>query len=1000
MSTLLRLALLLPLLVLAAPIHGLAAPELAPLTADVETFARSANPSAEDGRRLMHRIHLAEATYDTPAFAKRKKAGRQQLQALRDTMAAAGTLASTSLRTLSPSALETGTLRGRVQDVLANPVAWASVEIYSLEGFFVASTITDAEGRYSLDLSPASYFVYVDPGGSEFSPQMYRSLQCLIFNCNLGVATPVPVASGNTFNLDFELLSLGAIAGRVLRYEDGTPLASGSIAIFNSQGFQLQVATIRNGAYRFSGLPADIYYVATANQGDRVGLVYRDVVCPSLFLDFYIPCSLDGATPIEAFVGGTTSGIDLLLRKAATVEGRVATQNLSNPLAGARVSAYTSRERIADALTDENGHYRLEGVGPGQIFIVAESLGFTPQAYPLVDCAFSTSCFTSGQPLILQIGALRTGIDFELKSTGALTGQIFDEATGAPIDGASIEIGAVGTNTLWGNTNTDNAGQYSFNNLPAVRFYVKTITPNHVDEYFDNVDARRGVDAATFIQIEPGRTRSGIDFRLQKAGVIAATVLSADTGQPLPSCSAKAIPVGDSGGNFSTGNCQSNGRLFVEDLSPGFYYLQVEGPGTETVPFLYGSGSCNTRGDSGGLCDLGPGRLIEVNSGQASQVFDIRLERAGQIFLQINTGGGFSTGKVTLFEDLTEIRSKSLFFSAPTLQFQSLRPGRYRLVVEGAPNWQSAAWPDRFCNRWYCDPRNSGVIEVRAGEDTQLAMTLQPLYDYDGCLETPENLCLNQNRFKVRALWKDFLGNSGIGIARRLTDETGYFYFFSPNNVEVIIKMLNGCADRLGHRFWAFAAGLTNVEVQLEVTDTLTGDIALYSNGLGQTFQPILDIDAFATCDAEESASTSSTTTGAETGLLGSGSGDLVKQEIAEPAAEGLSGLCPGTCLGGKFAITANWRTPSGQSGRALSFRITDDTAGLSFFSSANIEVVVKVLDACQTSVPRHWVFVSGLTDVEIDLRIENVETGAVKVYRQSAGPFQPIIDLGTFACN
>lgn len=997
------LVLLVPFLILALPVFGLGTPELDPLSADVETFTRSTSPSAEESRRLMHRIHLAEATYDTPALTERKEAGKQQLQALREKMAAAGSLASATLRTPSLSTPEQGTLRGRVLDHLAVPVLWAYVEIYSLEGFYVANAITDPEGRYSLDLPPASYYVYVNPIGSGLSPQIHLGIHCPIFSCGFEDATPVHVISGNTLTLDFQLIALGAIEGRVLRYEDGTPITSGNIAVFTRYGLQLGITSIQNGHYRFGGLYTGTYYVATSNLSDRVGLIYRDVTCPNKPFDYQLRCSLDQATPIEVVTGATTRGIDLLPRKAATVEGRVVAQNDSTPLAGVSVNAFDSLAGwVAGTSTDANGNYRLEGLSPGRSYVAAEGLGLTPQVYRFVDCAFSTSCLSSGQPLILELGEVRTGIDFELKNTGTLTGQVFDETTGAPIGGAAVEIGPVGSTYLWGIVTTDSAGYYSFSNLPAVSYFVKASTPGHIDEYFDNVDARRGADAATPIQIEPGRIRSGVDFRLQKTGIIAATVLSADTGQPLPGCSARAIPLGNQGGSASLASCNPDGQLLVENLDSGFYYLQVEGPSAETVPFLYGSGSCNVVSEFG-LCDLAPGRLIEVKSDQTSGVFDIRLERSGQIFLQVHlNGSNWPTGKVTLHQDLSELYSQSLYTSGQTLYFQRLRPGRYRLVAEGTPNWQSVAWPNQPCNRWYCDPRDAGVIEVRAGETAQLAMTLQPLYGYNGCFTTSENLCLNQGRFKIRAFWKDFQGNSGIGIASTLTDETGYFYFFSPSNVEVMIKMLNGCSDRLGHRFWAFAAGLTNVEVQLEVTDTLTGNVELYANGLGQTFQPILDIDAFATCDVDENTSALATAGEVKTSLLGEDRDPT--PEPVETAAAPLSDLCQnvgtGICLGGKFKVTATWRTPSGQSGTAFGFRITNDTAGLSFFSSSNIELVVKILDACQTQLPGYWVFASGLTDVEVDLRIENLENGQVKLYHQNPGPFAPILDLGSFTCN
>ena len=49
-------------------------------------------------------------------------------------------------------------------------------------------------------------------------------------------------------------------------------------------------------------------------------------------------------------------------------------------------------------------------------------------------------------------------------------------------------------------------------------------------------------------------------------------------------------------------------------------------------------------------------------------------------------------------------------------------------------------------------------------------------------------------------------------------------------------------------RFWFFAAGLTNVRVDIEVTDTETGESKTYVNPQNQPFAPIQDTEGFDTC--------------------------------------------------------------------------------------------------------------------------------------------------------
>ena len=87
---------------------------------------------------------------------------------------------------------------------------------------------------------------------------------------------------------------------------------------------------------------------------------------------------------------------------------------------------------------------------------------------------------------------------------------------------------------------------------------------------------------------------------------------------------------------------------------------------------------------------------------------------------------------------------------------------------------------------------------------------------------------------------------SGRAHVVQLTDDTGYLWFFNPDNVEVVVKVLDAC-EPFG-RFWVFAGGLTNVEVDLVVTDSETGQTNTYHNNLNQPFAPLQDTDAFATC--------------------------------------------------------------------------------------------------------------------------------------------------------
>ena len=116
------------------------------------------------------------------------------------------------------------------------------------------------------------------------------------------------------------------------------------------------------------------------------------------------------------------------------------------------------------------------------------------------------------------------------------------------------------------------------------------------------------------------------------------------------------------------------------------------------------------------------------------------------------------------------------------------------------------------------------------------------------CTPDAHTLCLNQGRFAVTA---DFQaspsGPTANATARPLTSDSGFFWFFDPNNIEIVVKVLNACGTS-SHAYWVFAAGLTNVQVDLSVTDTLRAETRHYTNPLNTPFRPIQDTAAFSTC--------------------------------------------------------------------------------------------------------------------------------------------------------
>lgn len=140
------------------------------------------------------------------------------------------------------------------------------------------------------------------------------------------------------------------------------------------------------------------------------------------------------------------------------------------------------------------------------------------------------------------------------------------------------------------------------------------------------------------------------------------------------------------------------------------------------------------------------------------------------------------------------------------------------------------------------DPATGAVSEGFGPSDQFVPM--QDIVIDRRCQASTEAACLQGGRFRATLTYNDFNGNRGNGkVATGRSADTSLFYFFEPNNWEVMVKVLNGCAIN-GH-FWVYGSASTDVAFELKVEDLETGTERTYSNGIGQLADGITDGQAF-----------------------------------------------------------------------------------------------------------------------------------------------------------
>ncbi len=100
--------------------------------------------------------------------------------------------------------------------------------------------------------------------------------------------------------------------------------------------------------------------------------------------------------------------------------------------------------------------------------------------------------------------------------------------------------------------------------------------------------------------------------------------------------------------------------------------------------------------------------------------------------------------------------------------------------------------------------------------------------------------------FTIEAEWSpDPTSDLRFGHAGRSSDRWGHFWFFSKENPELIVKILDVCPPPSAYSHWVFVSGMTNLEVVLRVRDNVGRRSTTYQSNPGQPFAPILDTSTF-----------------------------------------------------------------------------------------------------------------------------------------------------------
>ncbi len=274
------------------------------------------------------------------------------------------------------------------------------------------------------------------------------------------------------------------------------------------------------------------------------------------------------------------------------------------------------------------------------------------------------------------------------------------------------------------------------------------------------------------------------------------------------------------------------------------------------------------------------------------------------------------------------------------------------------------------------------------------------------CVSQARRLCLEGGRFAVEVDYRDPNGGGlGNGRAMPATDRSGFFWFFEPGSIELLVRVVETVDDglRIVH------AGLSNVEYRITVTDTVLGEAREYRNPVGSFCDP----DPPPVFSFPRSASGGSKASRDLRTLLARSQPAAIDPR-AWTVAAGKSALrqsaeSPPPCrrdgeqlclLDGRFAAEISWIDPeaAGSPKMASAAAGVDGTGLFSFADASQPEVVLKVLDGRELN-DHFWVFSSAAPPlVELRITVTDTATGARRTYHQPVGAFCGVADTTAFA--
>jgi hypothetical protein len=489
-----------------------------------------------------------------------------------------------------------GGISGQVTGPGNTPITNATITVFTAYGRQVTQVQSSTGGNYQVgNLIDGAYLLRfeVRQGATDLFPLWYPG------TLDPTDATPVVVGGGAVTGGINQQLAAGVRFSGTVVAEDGGPLQSVQVQIYNSQGAVVaSTFTAADGTYLTApGVPSGAYRVRFAAPTGR----------PYLGEYFNGQDTLETATPLSVTAPDTRANVNATLTRAATISGRITDATSGAPLPNISVSI--SGAGGSDFMfTDADGRYTSRaGLRGGE---------YTVRAQPTFD---SQNYIPGSRTVTVGEAASLTGVDIALEAGGTLTG-IVREPDGTPVQSASVLV--IGQNSgvqRFANTAAD--GAFVMNSLPSDAYALLVRRSGFINEYYNG---KTSFSAADFVNVTAPQTTDPVEITLRRGSAISGVVTDAVTNTPIAGVFVEALNA--DGGRVESGFTNAAGEYTLSATLPSGAYFVRFNPDDRNASCAYITQYYN---DQPGLEGATP---ITVTAPNPVTGIDAALRAGSQIF--------------------------------------------------------------------------------------------------------------------------------------------------------------------------------------------------------------------------------------------------------------------------------------------------------------------------------------------------------------------------------